>query len=219
MLRFQQYIELVRTQDQAKLLESISHAKKYLLPFREAYPKEVQQACGLLAFPPGTKAEAYSVSLLPCSPLTICTTIMYNNNVLLANSVHRISTANPVGPPSPTSSPTPTTLSSPYPPFPSSTSPSLPVSPRSKLPPVTPRIHTRLFPPYHLPLHPPSQHLCVRSALRNSMIWRETCRMHIIRPVMWNPIWSCCRTDVSMGCRDSKSIVARRGVIRGWLRI
>ena len=62
MLRFQQYIELVRTQDQAKLLESIAHAKKYLLPFRESYPKEVQQACGLLAFPPGTRAEAYAVS-------------------------------------------------------------------------------------------------------------------------------------------------------------
>ncbi|PBP25241.1 negative regulation of gluconeogenesis [Diplocarpon rosae] len=63
MLRFQQYIELVRSQDHAKLLESIGHAKKYLLPFREAYPKEVQQACGLLAFPPGTRAEAYSVNL------------------------------------------------------------------------------------------------------------------------------------------------------------
>ncbi|KAH6681588.1 macrophage erythroblast attacher protein-like protein [Halenospora varia] len=60
MLRFQQYIELVRTQDQSKLLESIAHAKKYLLPFKNTYPKEVQQACGLLAFPPGTRAEAYS---------------------------------------------------------------------------------------------------------------------------------------------------------------
>jgi len=61
MLRFQQYIELVRTQDQSKLLESIVHAKKYLLPFKDNYPREVQQACGLLAFPPGTGAEAYSV--------------------------------------------------------------------------------------------------------------------------------------------------------------
>jgi macrophage erythroblast attacher len=61
MLRFQQYVELVRTQDQAKLLESISHAKKYLTPFKDSYPKEVQQACGLLAFPPGTGAKKYSV--------------------------------------------------------------------------------------------------------------------------------------------------------------
>ncbi|PQE32069.1 negative regulation of gluconeogenesis protein [Rutstroemia sp. NJR-2017a WRK4] len=60
MLRFQQYIELVRTQDQSKLVESIAHAKKFLLPFRDTYPKQVQQACGLLAFPPGTRAEGYS---------------------------------------------------------------------------------------------------------------------------------------------------------------
>lgn len=63
MLRFQQYIELVRTQDQAKLVESINHAKKFLLPYRASYPREVQQACGLLAFPPGTRAPAYTVSI------------------------------------------------------------------------------------------------------------------------------------------------------------
>lgn len=62
MLRFQQYIELVRTQNQSKLLDSIAHAKKYLLPYRELFPKEVQQACGLLAFPPGTSAPIYNVS-------------------------------------------------------------------------------------------------------------------------------------------------------------
>ncbi|KAA8576979.1 hypothetical protein EYC84_007005 [Monilinia fructicola] len=59
MLRFQQYIELVRTQDQAKMVESIKHARKYLLPFEESYPKEVRQVSGLLAFPPGTKARGY----------------------------------------------------------------------------------------------------------------------------------------------------------------
>ncbi|KAM0142241.1 hypothetical protein ACHAO1_001456 [Botrytis cinerea] len=59
MLRFQQYVELVRTKDEAKLVESIAHAKKYLLPFRESYPKEVQQACGLLAFNPDTKVTGY----------------------------------------------------------------------------------------------------------------------------------------------------------------
>ncbi|KAB8302209.1 hypothetical protein EYC80_005654 [Monilinia laxa] len=59
MLRFQQYIELVRTQDQVKMVESIKHARKYLLPFEENYPKEVRQVSGLLAFPPGTKARGY----------------------------------------------------------------------------------------------------------------------------------------------------------------
>ncbi len=62
MLRFQQYIELVRTQDDHKLLEAIAHAKKYLLPSRETYPKEVQQAAGLLAFPPGGRPTVYNVS-------------------------------------------------------------------------------------------------------------------------------------------------------------
>ena len=61
LLRFQQYIELVRTQNQQKLLEAISHAKKYLLPLRELYPVEVQQAGGLLAFPPGSTPPTYGV--------------------------------------------------------------------------------------------------------------------------------------------------------------
>lgn len=52
MLRYQQYIELVRSQTIENLVEAINHAKKYLIPFKEAYPKEVHQAAGLLAFPP-----------------------------------------------------------------------------------------------------------------------------------------------------------------------
>ena len=57
MLRFQQYIELVRGGSQAKLLEAIAHAKKHLIPYRAQYPREVQQACGLLAVPPTTQAS------------------------------------------------------------------------------------------------------------------------------------------------------------------
>ncbi|KAF9761803.1 hypothetical protein IL306_003706 [Fusarium sp. DS 682] len=53
MLRFQQYIELVRSQSSAKLTEAIAHAKKHLIPYRATFPREVQQVCGLLAFPPG----------------------------------------------------------------------------------------------------------------------------------------------------------------------
>lgn len=56
MLRFQQYIELVRSQDELKLIEAIAHAKKYLIPYRASYPKKVSQACGLLAFPPSLAA-------------------------------------------------------------------------------------------------------------------------------------------------------------------
>ena len=59
MLRFQQYIELVRSQSEPKLLEAINHARKFLHPFKETHPKEVQQACGLLAFPPAMPSKAH----------------------------------------------------------------------------------------------------------------------------------------------------------------
>jgi macrophage erythroblast attacher len=62
MLRFQQYIELVRPRDQSKLLDAIAHARKYLLPSKDLYPKEAQQLGGLLAFPPAGRPSAYEVS-------------------------------------------------------------------------------------------------------------------------------------------------------------
>lgn len=52
MLRFQQYIELIRAYTPSKRLEAIAHSRKHLLPYRETYPTEVSQACGLLAYPP-----------------------------------------------------------------------------------------------------------------------------------------------------------------------
>lgn len=65
MVRFQQYIELVRTRDQGKLQDAIVHAKKYLLPSKDLYPSEVKQAAGLLAFPPEARLATYSV----CTPI------------------------------------------------------------------------------------------------------------------------------------------------------
>ncbi|KAH9900366.1 CTLH/CRA C-terminal to lish motif domain-containing protein [Xylariomycetidae sp. FL2044] len=61
MLRYQQYIELVRHKSKTKPNEALAHARKYLFPLRDAYPKEVLQACGMLAIPPGTspKLDAY----------------------------------------------------------------------------------------------------------------------------------------------------------------
>ncbi|KAH8602490.1 macrophage erythroblast attacher protein-like protein [Bisporella sp. PMI_857] len=84
MLRYQQYIELVRTGDQTKLLESIAHAKKYLIPYKETYPQEVQQACGLLAFPPGTRAAAYAELYSPSRWATLANLFMQTHNNLLA---------------------------------------------------------------------------------------------------------------------------------------
>jgi macrophage erythroblast attacher len=60
-LRLQQYIELIRTQDEHKVLDAIAHAKKFMLPFKDTYPKEVQRAFGLLAVPPGGRSSVYEV--------------------------------------------------------------------------------------------------------------------------------------------------------------
>ncbi|KAK6843708.1 hypothetical protein PG987_004568 [Apiospora arundinis] len=56
-LRYQQYIELVRPYTRTKLAEAIKHAQKYLHPYRASHPKEVRQACGLLAVPPQRAAS------------------------------------------------------------------------------------------------------------------------------------------------------------------
>lgn len=60
MLRLQQYIELVRADSPAKLVEALAHAKKHLIPYWNAYPKDVRQACGLLAFPPSSPSAPYA---------------------------------------------------------------------------------------------------------------------------------------------------------------
>ncbi|KAI1431941.1 CTLH/CRA C-terminal to lish motif domain-containing protein [Xylaria sp. CBS 124048] len=52
MLRYQQYIELVRNRSQSRPDEALAHARKHLFPYRETYPTEVLHACGLLAMPP-----------------------------------------------------------------------------------------------------------------------------------------------------------------------
>ncbi|KAI0388999.1 CTLH/CRA C-terminal to lish motif domain-containing protein [Xylariaceae sp. FL0594] len=52
MLRYQQYIEIVRNQSQTKPDDALAHAQKYLFPYRTTYPTEVNHACGLLAIAP-----------------------------------------------------------------------------------------------------------------------------------------------------------------------
>ncbi|RDW78475.1 macrophage erythroblast attacher protein-like protein [Coleophoma crateriformis] len=84
MLRFQQFIELVRTKDQTKQIESIAHARKYLLPFKDSYPREVQQACGLLAFPPGSRADPYGDLYSPSRWSTLAHLFTTTHNSLLS---------------------------------------------------------------------------------------------------------------------------------------
>lgn len=58
-LRLQQYIELVRTRQPAKLAEATVHAKKHLSGHTDS--QRAIQAAGLLAFPPSTPFEPYKV--------------------------------------------------------------------------------------------------------------------------------------------------------------
>ncbi|KAI1173753.1 CTLH/CRA C-terminal to lish motif domain-containing protein [Nemania sp. FL0916] len=52
MLRYQQYIELVRNHSQTKPDEALAHARKHLAPYWSIYPKEMGHVCGLLAMLP-----------------------------------------------------------------------------------------------------------------------------------------------------------------------
>lgn len=84
MLRFQQYIELVRTRDQTKLIEAINHAKKHLTPWKEQYPQLVQKVCGLLAFPPGTPSPEYAELYSQSRWSFLANLFMKTHNSLLA---------------------------------------------------------------------------------------------------------------------------------------
>ena len=84
MLRFQQYIELVRTQDDNKLLDALAHAKKHLHPFRDTYPREVQQACGLLVSPPNLRSSRYADLYAPQRWTDLANLFTRTHNQLLA---------------------------------------------------------------------------------------------------------------------------------------
>ncbi len=60
MLRCQQYIEMMRTGSQSKMLEAITHAKKHITPFNDTFPVEVSNMAGLLAYRPDTELEPYA---------------------------------------------------------------------------------------------------------------------------------------------------------------
>ncbi|KAJ5722887.1 hypothetical protein N7488_000922 [Penicillium malachiteum] len=64
-LRLQQYIEMVRSPDQSKKLEAILHARKYLIPYRDAQGREVMKAAGLLVYTQRTRSEPYKVRRKP----------------------------------------------------------------------------------------------------------------------------------------------------------
>jgi macrophage erythroblast attacher len=83
MLRFQQYIELIRTE--APRATAIAHAKKHLVPYRNTYKKEFQQSCGLLACPvDGFGASAYADLYQPSRWHELADLFTTTHNKLLA---------------------------------------------------------------------------------------------------------------------------------------
>lgn len=60
MLRFQQFIELVRAQDLTRVADTIAHARKYLTPMHSTFPKECSQAAILMCFSIDTAPAAYA---------------------------------------------------------------------------------------------------------------------------------------------------------------
>lgn len=84
MLRLQQYIELVRTRSQSKLLEAITHAKKHLIPWKDQFPDHVQKVCGLLAFSPDTPAPDYAELYSSTRWTYLANLFMKTHNELLA---------------------------------------------------------------------------------------------------------------------------------------
>ncbi|KAI0539043.1 CTLH/CRA C-terminal to lish motif domain-containing protein [Xylaria digitata] len=67
MLRYQQYIEIVRNRSQTKPDEALAHARKHLFPYRDMYKTEVMHACGLLGILPEyvSRVEAYKELYAP----------------------------------------------------------------------------------------------------------------------------------------------------------
>ncbi|GAP87458.1 putative negative regulation of gluconeogenesis [Rosellinia necatrix] len=86
MLRYQQYIEIVRNRSQTKPDEALSHARKHLLPYRETYPEEVLHACGLLAMTPDNvdRVDAYRELYAPARWQMLADLFTTTHNSLLS---------------------------------------------------------------------------------------------------------------------------------------
>ncbi|KAI2615459.1 protein FYV10 [Hypoxylon sp. NC1633] len=85
MLRFQQYIELVRDRT-TRPADILAYAHKHLVPYKNSYPREVLQACGMLALPPGSAQEidAYASLYSPTRWVMLAALFTMTHNALLS---------------------------------------------------------------------------------------------------------------------------------------
>ena len=86
MLRYQQYIELVRnrSQDHSRLTEALAYARKWLFPYKDNHPQEVRRACALLAFQPGNAPPDYADLYAPSRWTTLADRFTATHNELLS---------------------------------------------------------------------------------------------------------------------------------------
>ncbi|KUI60127.1 Protein FYV10 [Cytospora mali] len=86
-LRFQQYIELVRTQDEDKLIEAITFAHKFLYPFKETFKETFKEDYGragiLLAIPPGATDDEHQAMYDPSRWARLADLFTEKHNALL----------------------------------------------------------------------------------------------------------------------------------------
>ncbi|KAI0399930.1 CTLH/CRA C-terminal to lish motif domain-containing protein [Xylaria palmicola] len=86
MLRYQQYIEIVRKHYQTTPEEALAHARKHLFPFRDTYPEEVLHACGLLGVQPNMmeRIEVYRELYAPARWQMLADLFTSTHNSLLS---------------------------------------------------------------------------------------------------------------------------------------
>lgn len=187
-LRLQQYIELVRSGQQHKMLEAIGHARKYLSPHMDTHLAEIHRAAGLLAFPPDTQAEPYKVNLVR----TLFSYLARDTDYLSRRCIRNLD-----GTTLPLYSSKPTTNSSPYRPDRFCTSPCRPACPRSRRHPAIRSTHPAVRTPA------PRPHPSAPSARPSSTTWPATCPTPTTPRAMSRAIRSSCRTEeytVASGC-------------------
>ncbi|KAI1393908.1 protein FYV10 [Hypoxylon trugodes] len=87
MLRFQQYIELVRDQ-RTNSLDILAYARKFLLPYKDTYKDEFNKACGMIAIRPpfgfAHDIPAYSELYSPARWVMLAELFTSTHNALLS---------------------------------------------------------------------------------------------------------------------------------------
>lgn len=83
MLRCQQFVEMIRTEETSRLTDAILHARRFIVPYQAAYPADVHQIAGLLAYREGTDLEPYASWFSPRRWRYLADLFVQTHNTLL----------------------------------------------------------------------------------------------------------------------------------------